>query len=92
MNWYWRYEQVDGGVIVELESLTLSRSIPLGLGMVVEPIINRIARESIYRTLDSMRRLYGGRGDARWRLASMTDATRAGCASTSSASPALRSD
>jgi hypothetical protein len=56
MNSYWRYEQVPGGVIVELESLTLSRDIPLGLGHVVGPIVNRIARESMSRTLDSLRR------------------------------------
>jgi hypothetical protein len=60
MNSYWRYEQVAEGVIVELESLTLSRGIPLGLGMIVESTVERIARESIARTLDSVRRLYGG--------------------------------
>jgi len=58
LNSYWRYEQVAGGVIVELESLTLSRSIPLGLGVIVEPIIDRIARESMTRTLDNIRRTY----------------------------------
>lgn len=58
MNAYWRYEQVKGGVIVHLESLTLSRGIPLGLGPVVRPIINRIARESMARTLDHIRRTY----------------------------------
>jgi hypothetical protein len=56
MNSYWRYEQVPGGVIVELESLTLSRDIPLGLGHVVGPLVNRIARESMSRTLDNLRR------------------------------------
>ena len=60
MNSYWRYQQVDDGVIVELESVTLSRGIPLGLGMIVESTVERIARESIARTLDSVRRLYGG--------------------------------
>jgi len=60
MNSYWRYEQVPEGVIVELESVTLSRGIPLGLGMIVESTIDRVARESISRTLDSVRRLYGG--------------------------------
>ena len=60
MNSYWRYEQVAEGVIVELESVTLSRGIPLGLGMLVESTVERIARESISRTLDSVRRLYGG--------------------------------
>ncbi len=58
MNSYWRYERVQGGVIVELESLTLSRSIPLGLGAIVEPIVDRIARESINRTLVNLRRTY----------------------------------
>lgn len=60
MNSYWRYEQVPEGVIVELESMTLSRGVPLGLGMIVESTVDRIARESISRTLDSLRRLYGG--------------------------------
>jgi hypothetical protein len=59
LNAYWRYEQVPGGVIVELESLTLSRAVPLGLGAVVRPIIDRIARESIDRTLDGIRQIYG---------------------------------
>jgi hypothetical protein len=59
LNSYWRYEQVAGGVIVELESLTLSRSVPLGLRVVVEPIIDRIARESMERTLDTIRQTYG---------------------------------
>ena len=58
LNSYWRYEQVDGGVIVELESLTLSRTVPLGLTAVVQPIIDRIARESIDRTLENIRHTY----------------------------------
>jgi hypothetical protein len=65
MNSYWRYEEVPGGVIVELESLTLSRGIPMGLDIVVEPMIDRIARESVTRTLASVRRLYSGPGQAR---------------------------
>jgi hypothetical protein len=59
LNSYWRYEEVDGGVIVELESLTLSRSIPFGLSTVVRPVIDRIARESIVRTLVGIRETYG---------------------------------
>jgi len=58
MNAYWRYEQVPGGVIVDLESLTLSRAIPLGMGTIVSPLINRIARDSVSRTLDHIRRTY----------------------------------
>jgi hypothetical protein len=59
LNAYWRYEQVPGGVIVELESMTLSRAVPFGLSAVVRPIIDRIARESIARTLDGIRQIYG---------------------------------
>ena len=59
MQSFWRYEQVEGGVIVEVESLTLSRSVPFGLSLVMQPIVDDIARESIQRTLDHLRRTYG---------------------------------
>ncbi len=55
MNSYWRYQQVSGGVIVECESITLSRSVPFLLGHIVRPLINSTARESMQRTLRSMR-------------------------------------
>jgi hypothetical protein len=55
LNSYWRYEQVAGGVIVECESMTLSRSIPPVLSLIVNPIINSVARESMQRTLQSFR-------------------------------------
>jgi hypothetical protein len=64
MNSYWRYEEVANGVIVELESLTLSRSIPLGLGVVVQPIVDSVAKESMTRTLDSLRHSYARRAVA----------------------------
>jgi putative flippase GtrA len=55
MNSYWRYQQVKEGVIVECESITLSRSIPSLLELMIRPLINSVARESMRRTLDSMR-------------------------------------
>jgi hypothetical protein len=54
-NAYWRYEQVPEGVIVECESLSLSRRVPLGLGALVGPLIDSTARDSVERTLTSMR-------------------------------------
>jgi hypothetical protein len=51
MNSYWRYEAVPGGVIVELESLTLSRGLPWGTRTVIRPLVERVANESIERTL-----------------------------------------
>ena len=58
MHAYWRYKQVRGGVIVDLESLTLSRGIPLGMGAMVSPLINRVARELMWRTLDGVCRTH----------------------------------
>ncbi len=55
LNSYWRYQAVPGGVFVELESLTLSRGLPWGLGAVIRPLIDRVARESLVRTLSAMR-------------------------------------
>ena len=55
MNSYWRYEQVNGGVLVECESMTLSRSVPLILQYIARPLINGVARESMQRTLQSLR-------------------------------------
>ncbi len=55
MNSYWRYQQVNGGVLVECESVTLSRTIPAVLKYFINPLINKVARESMERTLDSMR-------------------------------------
>jgi len=55
LNSYWRYQAAPGGVIVELESVTLSRELPWGLRTLVRPIVNLIARESMERTLAAMR-------------------------------------
>ena len=55
LNAYWRYEEAEGGVFVEVESLSLSRGVPWGLGTVVKPLANRVARESMVRTLETLR-------------------------------------
>lgn len=54
---YWRYEAVDGGVLVECESVSLSRPVPMLLRPVASPIVDRIARESLERTLRSLRKV-----------------------------------
>ena len=56
LNSYWEYRQIGDGVQVDLVSLSLSRSMPLVLKPLVGPIVNRIARESMTRTLDAVRR------------------------------------
>ena len=55
LNSYWRYEETDRGVIIECESISLSRSIPSAVRWMVAPLIERAARESMERTLTSMR-------------------------------------
>jgi len=56
LNSYWRYVQVEGGALVELESLSLSRSVPAIVRPLATPAISRIARESMTRTLEALRR------------------------------------
>jgi putative flippase GtrA len=55
LNAYWRFEQSGNGVLIECESVSLSRSVPFIVRPVVGPIANRIARESLERTLRSLR-------------------------------------
>jgi hypothetical protein len=47
---------VGADVRVDLESLSLSRAIPRVARPVARPIVDRIARESLNRTLDSVQR------------------------------------
>ena len=55
LNSYWKYKQVPDGVLVEIESLTLSRDLPPIVGPLIRPIVNSTARESMTRTLASVR-------------------------------------
>ena len=57
LNAYWRYEQVPGGVLVECESVSLSRSVPLLVRPLVDRVANRIARGSLENTLTSLRKV-----------------------------------
>lgn len=54
-NAYWRFEQVSDGVFVEFESISLSRSVPAGLGWLVDPFIRKIPRQSLVFTLCATR-------------------------------------
>ena len=54
-NGYWRYEEADGGVYVECESLSLSRGIPWGVGWIVGHFVESVPRESLDTMLTSIR-------------------------------------
>jgi hypothetical protein len=51
LNSYWRFQQRDGGVYVQLEAISLTRDIPTGLGWLISPFISSIPRESLAFTL-----------------------------------------
>ena len=52
---YWRFQEKDGGVYVQLESIALSRSVPVLLAWVVNPLLKSIPREYLSRLLISTR-------------------------------------
>lgn len=56
LNSYWAFEQVDEGVLVECEAISLTRGIPSGLGWMIGPFVNSIPRESLQFTLDATRK------------------------------------
>lgn len=56
MDDYWRYEQKDGGVYMQVETISLSRDVPGLLLWLARPIIHRIARQTIANLLEANRR------------------------------------
>ena len=53
LNTYWSYEERDGGLYVQIEAISLTRSIPHGLGWAIRPYIESIPRDSLEFTLRS---------------------------------------
>ncbi|HVN19173.1 MAG TPA: hypothetical protein VMU05_10385 [Dongiaceae bacterium] len=56
LNSYWAFEQVEDGVLIECEAISLTRDIPTGLGWMIGPFVNSIPRESLQFTLDATRK------------------------------------
>ncbi|HTG75973.1 MAG TPA: hypothetical protein VL546_02300, partial [Steroidobacteraceae bacterium] len=55
LNAYWRYEAVPGGVLIECESVSLSRAVPYVLRPFATGLVEGLARESLERTLTGLR-------------------------------------
>ena len=51
LNTYWTYEERDGGLYMQIETVSLTRSIPRGLGWLIQPWVKRIPGESLEFTL-----------------------------------------
>ena len=56
INSYWRYQQLDNGVIVEWESISLSRDIPFLVAWFVSPLVRNIARQAVTDMLTATRK------------------------------------
>jgi hypothetical protein len=52
---YWFYEERDGGVYVECESITLTRDVPFGMGAAMAPIIRNVPGEALRSSLEHTR-------------------------------------
>ncbi len=61
LNTYWSWEERDGGLYLQLESLSLTRAIPRGLAWAVAPYVDSIPRDSLIFTLTSAREALGGK-------------------------------
>jgi hypothetical protein len=53
LNTYWSYVERDGGLYMQIESVSLTRSIPPGLGWALRPFVESVPRESLEFTLRS---------------------------------------
>lgn len=51
LNTYWSFEERDGGLYMQIESISLTRGIPPGLGWAVGPFVESVPRESLEFTL-----------------------------------------
>ena len=56
LNTYWFIEPKPDGVLVECQSLTLTRSIPFGLSWLIRPFINGIPRDSLEELVEGTRK------------------------------------
>lgn len=56
LNSYWRIDQADGGVYIQVESVALSRSVPWIFAWFVNPLVNNISRSYMSNTLIATRR------------------------------------
>lgn len=51
LDTYWTYEERDGGLYMQIETVSLTRAIPPGLGWAVGPFVESVPRESLEFTL-----------------------------------------
>jgi hypothetical protein len=52
---YWRFYERDDGVCLECRAISLTRDVPFGMGWIIEPIIQKLPKESLIHTLECTR-------------------------------------
>ena len=55
LDTYWSWQERDGGLYMQIESVSLTRSIPTGLGWAIGPFVESVPRESLEFTLRATR-------------------------------------
>ena len=56
LDTYWRFFEVEDGVFVQCEAISLTRDIPTGLGWLIGPIAEGLPRQSLEFTLSTTRK------------------------------------
>ncbi len=56
MYGYWFFDQRDGGVYIEYESITLSRDVPMLMSKVLGPILHGLPAESLRTSMEKTRK------------------------------------
>ena len=56
LNSYWRFKELPDGVVVECESVSLSRGIPSGLAWMLRTYVESVPRESLEKALLPIKR------------------------------------
>ena len=64
INSYWKFEEKDGGMYIECESISLTRDIPTGLSWLIMPFVTSIPKESLEMTMGSTRAALAAPGGA----------------------------
>jgi hypothetical protein len=72
LNSYWRVEEKDGGVYVQTETITLSRTVPLMLAWIINPLTKSIPRDVIVQLLTDTQKAVLMRGTT-WKQGSLPE-------------------
>ena len=68
LNSYWRIEEKDGGVYVQNESITLTRTVPVLLAWIANPLIKSLPRDVLAHMLNDTQDAVLKKSKLPWRL------------------------